>query len=81
MFGFSVGTSLKVGAVIVVLAGLAWSHLWVYGAGKDSVLNRLKDDRITVLKDGRAIDDEVLRADDTMLCTLLGGCLPDDEPD
>lgn len=38
---------------------------------------RLKDDRITILKDGRRIDDKVENLDDAGLCVLLGGCLSD----
>ncbi|WP_048647507.1 hypothetical protein [Nitratireductor soli] len=81
LLGFGIGSWTKAGAVAVVLAGLAWSHLTVYGAGKQAVLDRLKDDRITVLKDGKAIDDEVLGADTDTLCGLLGGCLPDNGAD
>lgn len=39
---------------------------------------QLKSDRITILQDGKEIDDAVFAADDTGLCALLGGCkLPD----
>lgn len=56
----------------IVLAG--GSFVWGYSAGKETVLNRLKDDRITVFQDGVKIDNEVLGADDNALCDLLGGC-------
>lgn len=82
MFGFGIGTWLRIGAVLTVMAGLAWSHGCAYRSGKSAVLDRLKDDKITILKDGRKIDNEVLNADDPGLCALLGGCeLPDDGPE
>ena len=77
----SIGAWLRIGAALAVLAALGWSHAAAYRAGKNAVLDRLKDDRITILKDGRRIDEEVLRADDSALCGMLGGCLQDDEPD
>lgn len=43
--------------------------------GRASVLNKIAADRITILKDGKEIDDAVLGADDNALCALLGGCL------
>lgn len=42
--------------------------------GREAVLQRLQDDRITILKDGQAIDNEVLAADSDELCSMLGGC-------
>lgn len=56
----------------VLLAG--GGYVWGYSAGKETVLNRLKDDRITVFQNGVKIDNKVLGADDDALCDLLGGC-------
>lgn len=67
-----------IGAGIVV-AVLAASHAWTYNAGKNAVLSKLQDDRVTILKDGNEIDEKVLSADDSALCAILGGCLSDDE--
>ena len=83
MFGLPI---LNKGWLIVVAfmaasIALGVSHSIAYRAGKTAVLDRLKDDRITILKDGRRIDDEVLRADDSALCGMLGGCLPDESSD
>ena len=70
---------LRLAIVGVVLLGLAASHYMAYRSGKEAVLEKLKDDRITVLRDGKEIDNEVLGADDSALCELLGGCgLPDE---
>lgn len=65
---------IKLGAAIGVAALLTFTHVYVYNAGKDTVLARLKDQRIEVLKDGKKIDAEVLAADDSTLCDILGGC-------
>lgn len=65
---------LKLAAGIAIAAVLTFTHIYVYNAGKQSVLTRLTNDRIKVLKDGKEIDTEVLGADDTGLCALLGGC-------
>lgn len=62
-------------AVSVIAGGI---YLYGHQRGSASVLQRLQSDRITILKDGRKIDEEALGADDTGLCALLGGCeLPD----
>ena len=42
--------------------------------GREAILQRLQDDRITILKDGQAVDNTVLGADDNALCSMLGGC-------
>ncbi|MDZ5697828.1 hypothetical protein [Chelativorans sp. M5D2P16] len=34
MLGLSIGTWLKAGAVLIVLAGVAWSHRAAYQAGR-----------------------------------------------
>ncbi|WP_417702391.1 hypothetical protein [Pseudophaeobacter sp.] len=62
-------------AVSVIAGGI---YLYGHQRGATSVLQRLQSERITVLKDGKKIDEEALGADDTGLCALLGGCeLPD----
>lgn len=45
-----------------------------YSNGQQRVLTRLQDDRITVLQDGRKIDERVLAADDDALYCLLVNC-------
>lgn len=63
-------------ALLVVAGGI---YLVGHHEGRLSVLDGLKDQRITILKDGKQIDEKVLGADDSALCSLLGGCeLPDD---
>lgn len=62
------------GALAALILTNAATGLYGYSKGKETILNRLKDDRITVLKDGVRIDNDVLAADDSGLCDKLGGC-------
>jgi hypothetical protein len=78
MFGLT--SWLKIGLGALAGASLAFAAGYLNGRsdGKESVLADLKDDRITILEDGKKIDAEALTADDPGLCALLGGCeLPD----
>lgn len=59
---------------LAAIAGLSTLSYMSYSAGKQSVLDRLKDDRITVLQDGKKIDDSVLAADDDALYCMLVNC-------
>lgn len=59
---------------LAIVAALSTSHYWAYDAGKQTVLNKLQNDRITVLKDGKHIDETVLAADDDGLYCLLIDC-------
>lgn len=71
-------TQIRLYVYIAIALGsigiLGFSHYKAYTLGKDVVLNKLKDDRIRILKDGKEIDEQVLSADDDALCILLGGC-------
>lgn len=60
-------------AVVIGLSTLAHA---LYSAGQDRVYSKLKDDRITVLKDGKKIDETVLSADDDALYCMLVNCEP-----
>lgn len=69
---------------LVLAAGAIAAGIYVYGAkgAADRINGKLKDDRITILMDGKEIDDDVSAADDAGLCALLGGCqLPDASAD
>lgn len=51
--------------------------------GKQTIIASLKDDKITILEQGKKIDAEAISTDDDGLCLLLGGCVSDastDEP-
>ncbi|WP_336067147.1 hypothetical protein [Nitratireductor rhodophyticola] len=65
------------GPVLLLLALAVGIYFYGHHNGKEVVFQRLQSNRITILKDGKAIDVEVLRADDATLCDKLGGCLPD----
>lgn len=62
---------------VVLLAAALVGGVYVKGRadGRAGVLSKLADDRITILKDGKKIDEQVLAADDDALCALLGGCV------
>lgn len=62
---------------VLLLAGFIAGAIYIKGRhdGRDGLLQKLAADRVTILKDGKAIDHEVLSADDDALCSLLGGCL------
>jgi len=61
--------------ILAVVGGLTWSHLLAYNSGKQGVLAKLQSDRVEVLKDGKAVDEKVLSADDaTLTCLLLDNC-------
>ncbi len=71
---------IYIGLAVAVLLGAGWWSLTLYNAGKDSVVEKLKDDKITILKEGRKIDENVLSTDDDGLtCILLDNC-PSDKP-
>lgn len=71
-------TKIKLAIAAAIVGALTFSHIYVYYAGRSSLRNDLLKDRVTILKDGKEVDDEVLQADDNALCELLGGCvLPD----
>lgn len=62
---------------LAVITGLTTSHIMAYNAGKQVVMQRLQHDRITVLQDGKRIDNDVLGADDATLKCLLTDCESD----
>lgn len=59
------------GAMALALVG---THYFMYNAGKQSVLQRLTNDRVEVLKDGQKVDAAVYAADDDGLVCLLIDC-------
>lgn len=74
-------TYLKIGAGAALGAILAYGPAYLHGRheGRQAVVSELQDDRVTILKNGTAIDEQVYSADDLALCDLLGSCqLPDD---
>lgn len=62
------------GAMALALVG---THYFMYNAGKQSVLQRLTDDRVEVLQDGQKVDAAVYAANDDGLICLLIACEPD----
>lgn len=66
--------------LLIVLAAFLVALAYMIGRmdGRAALAAELAGDRITILKDGKAIDNEVLAADDPALCALLGGCLQPD---
>lgn len=63
-----------VGALLAV--GVLLGGIYILGrhAGRDAVLSTLANDKVTILKEGRAIDHAADLLDDSGLCAVLGGC-------
>lgn len=67
-----------VAILVAVLGALAWGYSSAYRSGKQSVVTKLQEDKIQVLKDGKKVDENVLSADDdSLVCLLLDNCKPD----
>ncbi len=67
-------------ALLLVAGSLALGSGYLKGRsdGHAALMAKLASDRVTILLDGKAIDHEVLQADDDALCGMLGGCgVPD----
>lgn len=66
--------------LLALLAAVLLAAAYLYGRheGRAALAAELTAGRITILKDGKAIDNEVLAADDPALCAMLGGCLQPD---
>lgn len=66
------------GAALAALALLAYVSSSIYKAGKDEVYDSLKDDKITILREGQNVDKRVFGADDdAMFCMLVDCSMPD----
>ena len=63
------------GALVLAAAIVGGAYTLGRHDGRAALAAELAADRITILKDGKEIDHEVLGADDDALCALLGGCL------
>lgn len=68
-------TGKAVGAALAVCAVCGVIYLKGRVDGRAGLTADLAADRVTVLVDGKEIDEKVLGADDPVLCALLGGCL------
>lgn len=63
-----------VALAVIVIGALGWGYTSAYKSGKDSVTAKLQEDKITVLKDGKAVDEKVIAADDPSLVCMLIDC-------
>jgi len=64
--------------LVAVIAILGWGYSSAYRSGKQSIVTKLQEDKIQVLKDGKKVDENVLSADDdSLVCLLLDNCEPD----
>lgn len=70
---------IAIGVVIGVI--LAYLPFVNYGKslGRAGLIQELQEDRAKILKDGKQVDETVYSADDSALCSLLGGCGVPDE--
>lgn len=64
--------------VIGVLAGLTLGfgggYLKGKSVGRQEVLTQGLKDRVITLEEGKKIDEKISNADDSALCSILGGC-------
>lgn len=67
---------LKPYLYVSITLSLVGTHYFMYNAGKQSVLQRLSNDRVEVLKDGQKVDAAVYAADDESLICMLYECEP-----
>lgn len=65
---------IYIGIFIAAVAALTYGYAKAYKSGKDSVISKLQEDKITVLEDGKKIDEKVLAADDSSLVCMLIDC-------
>lgn len=63
-----------VALALILIGALGWGYASAYKSGKDSVTAKLQEDKITVLKDGKAVDEKVIAADDPSLVCMLIDC-------
>jgi hypothetical protein len=67
-----------VALALIVLGALGWGYASAYKSGKDAVVQKLQQDRVEILKDGKSIDENVLSSDDDgLICLLLDNCESD----
>jgi len=69
---------LVAGALAVFVASNGAAYLKGRADGRELVEGKLASDRVTILLDGKAIDNETLGLDDVGLCAVLGGCVVPD---
>ena len=78
MFGIPFPVLKWGGIAVAIVVAAGWLYLEGRSAGRESVLAKLRDDKIKILREGQEIDREIELADDEGLCALLGGCEPAD---
>jgi len=63
-----------IGLAVAVLTALAFGYASAYKSGKESIVTKLQEDKIVVLKNNQAIDEKTLAADDDSLTCMLIDC-------
>lgn len=66
--------TIRLALALAAFVALSTTHYLAYSAGKQSIITRLADDRVTVLQDGKRIDENVFAADDNALYCMLVSC-------
>lgn len=65
---------IYIGLVVAVLTALAFGYASAYKSGKNSIVTKLQEDKVVVLKNNQAIDEKTLAADDDSLTCMLIDC-------
>ncbi len=65
---------IYIGIVVAIIAALAFGYAHAYKSGKESIVTKLQEDKVVVLKNNQAIDEKTLAADDDSLTCMLIDC-------
>lgn len=65
---------IYIGLAVAVMTALAFGYASAYKSGKESIVTKLQEDKIVVLKNNQAIDEKALAADDDSLTCMLIDC-------
>jgi len=77
MLGLALGTWIRIGLAVALIAALAWSHTAAYRAGVNSERRAALERSIDLLRERNATDETIRNMDDVALCAALGGRMSD----
>ena len=60
--------------IAIIISSIVGAYFFGKSSQKQSMLAAMKDSRISVLVDGKKIDEKIENSSDDELCAILGGC-------